>query len=582
MKRIVVWLHAHLQKQLLAVSIASATLALSPSPMSAFDVTLGTPVKAYANYPSAGTTAVAALDSGKFVLARGYQATVGTIEGNSTTIALNNGTVLSPGFTYGDSKVVWLDATRFVASWRRDNSAPGVGLAVGTVSGTSITMGPGVVLMSSTTNGDPGMLARLDDTRFVVIAGTGSDNGPNANTKITMAIGTVSGDTITFGTPVIIEDGLPDLPSVAALDSSHFVVAFRDNSPYRQGKSVVASVSGTTISFNSSDEVAFDSAGARYISVTAPDSNHYIISYTAIGDLSRGKAIAASVSGTTSFFGTPVTFSASTVLGTTVDHFDPTNFLIGYVDATNASRPMVIGGSIDGVALTVGAPTQVDTVDANVNSYGGFLATFNSRQFVYVYPDASFNAWVVAGTISDNEPEAICQNVTVRTEPGVCMASASVDNGSFDPDGDPITLDQAPHGPYGLGSTLVTLTVTDDSHFSDSCTATVRVMDGELPVVQCNAQQTITPPDAPIAFTATATDNCSVASVAITGFDCFLINPHGKRVDKRESCVVSFTGNTITITDSGGVGDHIIWMVVATDTSGNVSTQTCAIKVVKP
>jgi hypothetical protein len=53
-------------------------------------------------------------------------------------------------------------------------------------------------------------------------------------------------------------------------------------------------------------------------------------------------------------------------------------------------------------------------------------------------------------------------------------------------------------------------------------------------------------------------------------------------VDKTGSCVVQINGDTITIADSGGVGDNITWTVVASDGSGNTSSQTCALVVENP
>ena len=85
--------------------------------------------------------------------------------------------------------------------------------------------------------------------------------------------------------------------------------------------------------------------------------------------------------------------------------------------------------------------------------------------------------------VPDNlPPDALCQNVTVPAEAGTCTAaSASVNNGSYDPDDDPISVTQEPAGPYGFGNTMVTLTVTDDSEVSDFCTATMTVVDATAP-----------------------------------------------------------------------------------------------------
>lgn len=134
-----------------------------------------------------------------------------------------------------------------------------------------------------------------------------------------------------------------------------------------------------------------------------------------------------------------------------------------------------------------------------------------------LWGNASGTDNIAAFEIPCARPVAQCKDVTVPTDPGVCTASnVSVDDGSFDPDGDPVTLSQSPAGPYSLGATGVTLTATDPGGLSDSCTATVTVVDKEPPVISCPAAQTIectSPNGADATVKATATDNCSVASV---------------------------------------------------------------------
>ena len=157
--------------------------------------------------------------------------------------------------------------------------------------------------------------------------------------------------------------------------------------------------------------------------------------------------------------------------------------------------------------------------------------------------------------VVNRPPDAICQNVTINTDPGVCTAaSASVDNGSSDPDGDPITLVQAPPPPYPKGNTNVTLTVTDDSSASDSCTAIVTVLDKENPVITCPAPQTLecTGPGGAIAtYSASATDNCDAVTPNCTP-------PSGS----------TFPLGTTTLTCN------------AADTSANSSSCTSSVKVV--
>ena len=54
--------------------------------------------------------------------------------------------------------------------------------------------------------------------------------------------------------------------------------------------------------------------------------------------------------------------------------------------------------------------------------------------------------------------------------------SSSIDNGSSDPDGDPLTITQSPAGPYPVGVTTVLLTVTDPKGAASQATATVTVL----------------------------------------------------------------------------------------------------------
>jgi hypothetical protein len=112
-------------------------------------------------------------------------------------------------------------------------------------------------------------------------------------------------------------------------------------------------------------------------------------------------------------------------------------------------------------------------------------------------------------------PIALCASVSAPAGAS-CQANASIDNGSYDPDGDEITLAQSPSGPYSLGSRLVILTVTDADGASDSCSDTVTVSDTTAPSMSCPASpvsaECTAPVGAPVTFPATAQDNCSTVT----------------------------------------------------------------------
>ena len=114
---------------------------------------------------------------------------------------------------------------------------------------------------------------------------------------------------------------------------------------------------------------------------------------------------------------------------------------------------------------------------------------------------------------SNQPPTALCQDVTVGTGPAACTATASINAGSSDPDGDPLTLSQVPTT-FGLGTSAATLTVNDPLGLSSSCSANVTVVDDAPPSIVCPAATTIECTGPTTMFTpaaATGADNCSVA-----------------------------------------------------------------------
>jgi hypothetical protein len=133
--------------------------------------------------------------------------------------------------------------------------------------------------------------------------------------------------------------------------------------------------------------------------------------------------------------------------------------------------------------------------------------------------DTGGGLWRLEGSgivrVSRNSPPvAVCADVTVPTIAGACVANAVVDHGSFDPDGDSLTLLQSPAGPYLLGLNPVTLTVTDGHGATASCGATVKVIDQEPPKianVSADPQILWTPNHKMVDVTVnySVTDNCT-------------------------------------------------------------------------
>jgi hypothetical protein len=137
-----------------------------------------------------------------------------------------------------------------------------------------------------------------------------------------------------------------------------------------------------------------------------------------------------------------------------------------------------------------------------------------------------------------------------------------------------------------IGDYPYSVTVNDPAGETDSAWANITVIDTTDPEITLPAACTdgglinITPNQVPVSFNADIADlgGFSVDS----SFSCHMVNGAGRTVDKADSCVVDAGGDTITVLDSGGVGDNIVWTVTATDPSGNTSTSSCTIFVHNP
>lgn len=98
-----------------------------------------------------------------------------------------------------------------------------------------------------------------------------------------------------------------------------------------------------------------------------------------------------------------------------------------------------------------------------------------------------------APCVTNHAPVALCQDVTVAADAS-CGASASVDRGSFDPDGfpGPFSTVQLPAGPYLPGTTPVSLQVSDGATTA-TCTAAVTVVDTMAPTPGASRGLVLTP-----------------------------------------------------------------------------------------
>jgi hypothetical protein len=274
--------------------------------------------------------------------------------------------------------------------------------------------------------------------------------------------------------------------------------------------------------------------------------------------------------------------------------FQITNLQWHHVAVTKSGSNVVF--YMDGVPSTPRTYAQVfeftatPTFRINGSTFDGLIdevEVFN-RALSASEIQAIYNAGS-AGKCKNTPPVSMCQDVVVSAGSN-CAANASIDNGSFDPDGDPITLSQSPLGPYLLGTTIVTLTVEDDEA-TDSCTAMVTVVDDTPPTVSCSVNQSVLPTLWPpnhdlvnVGLSVSAADACD-ANLTITVMvfgDEDDEEPTGDGTHSPDAKDIA-PGTLRVRSERKGDADGRVYLIVvkATDDAGKVRVACCTVVVPK-
>ncbi len=217
----------------------------------------------------------------------------------------------------------------------------------------------------------------------------------------TAAVGTVSGDTISYGTPVVFESGATEYCALT-FDSSNnkVVIAYRDEDNSNYGTGVVGTVSGTSISFGT--PVVFSSSSTMRIAATFDTNNNAAaIAYVDFGNSEYGTAVVGTVSGTAISFGTPVVYESAATSWTAAT-FDTSynRNVIAYMDDANSDYGTVILGVISGTSFIFGGSPIVFATAATTH----IAATYDSNleKVVIAYRDDgnSMYGTAIVGTVT--------------------------------------------------------------------------------------------------------------------------------------------------------------------------------------
>ena len=265
-------------------------------------------------------------------------------------------------------------------------------VVVGTVSGNSISFGTVVTFASAATDHISTMYD--PDSGKVVIAYGSADYG-NA------IVGTVSGTSISFGTPVVFVTSTQAryMSLTYDLNSNKVVLFYRVGTDSGKGKARVGTVSGTSISFGT--EVVFNNGYTEECSSTFDSTNNKVVVAFLDGSNSDyGTAIVGTVSGTNISFGSEVVFNSNTTNQISAV-FDTANnkVVIAYFALNNSSYGTAIVGTISGTAISFGS--QVVFNAASTHHVSAVFDSANGKVAIG-YRDVGNSSYgtAIAGTVS--------------------------------------------------------------------------------------------------------------------------------------------------------------------------------------
>jgi hypothetical protein len=293
----------------------------------------------YALPDSALQSSVSVLDSTHAVIAYSdtstqHKAVVVTISGTSvsygsvTTLT----TVASPHFKY--LAVTTLDSTHVAIAYAEevdhDNPAK---VVIGSISGTTITLGSSVQYAD---DGNYVSIVTIDSTHFILAYGESSAES--------VRIGSVSGTNITLGSAATNAFGCTDL-AITVVDSTHAIMAYCDANASNTPRAVVATISGTSVSLGT--PVVIGATTFTYFSLIALDSTHAALAYRDTNNSSYATVMLLTVSGTSVSSGSGVVAIAGNTQFTWMTSPTFGKIILVGKNTSNGSEAEAVIGTID-------------------------------------------------------------------------------------------------------------------------------------------------------------------------------------------------------------------------------------------
>ena len=266
---------------------------------------------------------------------------------------------------------------KIVMTYNDGGNSSYITAVVGTISGTSITFGTPVASFN-TSNSEQHTITYDSNADKVVIAFRAENFGTKTGTAV---VGTISGNSISFGSDASFDQYSGNPAACFDSDNNKIIICYRDGNNGNYGTGVVGTVSGTSISFGTA--TAWNSQDSEFHSVCYIGDSQVVDAFHNNGDNSKGYAVVGNVSGTSISFGTQVKFTDDQDIRNISCVYDDANDKVVIIYTDNSGNRKALVGTVSGTGasatISFGSATTFGQTSSNVGTphmhaiYSSFL-----------------------------------------------------------------------------------------------------------------------------------------------------------------------------------------------------------------
>jgi len=285
-----------------------------------------------------------------------------------------------------------MDTNKFLVVYKNNGDTFGYG-RIGVVSGATIRWGTAVAFHSA-----------AGGAQYLACCYVSADKALIAFSKAytypgNVIVASASGDTVSYGTAVEYNSTNTTEVDCCLIGTDKVAVAFRDTTAH--GEVCVCTISGTTITAGT--PVTIDSGNDAFdLGICPLGTDKLMIVYQENASTDDGKTVVATVSGTVPTVGTPVTFHSDKCFTPHVCQLTTDKALV-FADIKTNSKQRCSAWVVN-VSGTVPTFAKEHVVRIANNQYTKVLA-LSSTKVIFVYRDSGQNFFGIAigATVSGND-----------------------------------------------------------------------------------------------------------------------------------------------------------------------------------